>query len=46
MSTAKEAPAKAGDGVAAGCSARSERLLAPALSYIGQFIKAAGEGLW
>ncbi len=29
-----------------GCSARSGRLLKPALSYIGRFIQAMQEGLW
>lgn len=29
-----------------GCSARSGRLLKPALSYIGAFIQAMQEGLW
>lgn len=29
-----------------GCSARSERLKKPALSYIGQLVKAMQEGIW
>ena len=42
MATNGESPRAARSG----CSARSNRLLKPMLSYIGAFIQAQSEGLW